>query len=145
MIPHNSTYGKLFLESIANVSMAPPKKRKSSNAGDGQPNILTFFSKTPEPSKNTDGEEGRGTEVGKVRGADEREVRGADGGGSSSKVSSSINIVDAGPTEAEPVEKNTGKHRKSGWDPEWLKIPKYSPWLYQTTHGKFQFVDLTSF
>ena len=46
---------------LANVSMAPPKKRKSSNAGDGQTNISTFFSKTLESSKNTDGEEGRGT------------------------------------------------------------------------------------
>ena len=29
-----------------------------------------FFSETPDLSKNTDGEGGRGTEVGEVRGAD---------------------------------------------------------------------------
>lgn len=85
-----------------------------------------FFLQNSEPSKNPD--------VG--------EVRGADGGGSSNKVSLSI---DTGPMETEPVQKHLDNHRKSGLDPEWLKNPKYSPWLYQTTHGKFQFVDLASF
>lgn len=119
-----------FTAICESMSMAPPKKRKNLDAGDRQPNILTFFNKT-EPSAGV--EEGRGEEV---RGADGGE-RGADGGESSS----CLNIVEAGPAEAFCESKE--KHRKSGWDPEWLKNPKYSPWLYQTTHGKFQFIDLT--
>ncbi|XP_036975521.1 zinc finger protein 862-like isoform X3 [Acanthopagrus latus] len=30
-----------------------------------------------------------------------------------------------------------GKHRKSGWNPEWLQLPQFKHWLYVTPHGMF--------
>lgn len=43
--------------------MAQPKKRKSSNTRHKYNKIIMFFSKTPEPSKSTEWEARRGTEV----------------------------------------------------------------------------------
>ena len=73
-----------------------------------------------------------GGEEGRVTGVEEQ-VRGAEGGDVSESnqpsASNSIGDPDRG-----------SKHRKSGYDPDWLKKPKYSQWLYQTQHGKLQFV-----
>ena len=109
--------------------MAPPKKRKRD---EGQKGISRFFLNTV-PNESTGGEEGRVTGV-------EEQVRGAEGGdvSESNQPSASNSIGDP--------DRGTGsKHRKSGWDPDWLKKPKYSQWLYQTQHGKLQFVVICIF
>lgn len=42
------------------------------------------------------------------------------------------------------IERTTTKHRATGFDPEWLKMPQFKSWLYNTQHGKFNiFIDKT--
>lgn len=32
----------------------------------------------------------------------------------------------------------TGRHRRSGWDPNWVDISRFKPWLYHVqSHGNY--------
>ncbi|XP_061750016.1 uncharacterized protein LOC133549001 isoform X13 [Nerophis ophidion] len=40
-------------------------------------------------------------------------------------------------SEEEFKERTTTRHRATGFDPEWLKMPQLKSWLYNTQHGMF--------
>ncbi|XP_061750011.1 uncharacterized protein LOC133549001 isoform X8 [Nerophis ophidion] len=40
-------------------------------------------------------------------------------------------------SEEESKERTTTRHRATGFDPEWLKMPQLKSWLYNTQHGMF--------